>query len=352
MDILKDAVRVAYDLWPADPTYLWHGMSVFATDGSKFNLPATDEIRKYFDPESGLENIGKGHYPQCLVSTLYDVLRRLPVARTVVDIDGSERKEMQNLLPFVPPHSVWMFDRGYPSYESLLYLNQNYSGHYLFRCPASGTFPSVEKFIKSGKSEAIIFITPSNKFKNKVSIKEQKDLKPIKVRIVRLESPDGALSVLITNLFGKNKYKSNEIIELYFTRWRVEEYYRDEKVILEVEKFHSRTVNGILQELYAAMIMSVISRTLMALTTKLFFSKPQETQFKNAILALASEAAFLAPDNLDKAVAVFKEIILQIARVKYYRPKRSRPTQPRVNKSPCNKWKDNKTKKINENKNA
>jgi len=31
-------------------------MSVFAADGSKFNLPAAGEIRKYFDPGSGLEN--------------------------------------------------------------------------------------------------------------------------------------------------------------------------------------------------------------------------------------------------------------------------------------------------------
>ena len=346
-DILKDAVNVAYDLWPKDdPRYLWHGMSVYATDGSKYNLPATKEIRNYFDPESGLQNKGKGHYPQCLTSTLYDVFRRLPVARTVVGIDGSEREEMKNLLPFVHPNSVWMFDRGYPSYESILYLKKHFSGYYLFRCPASCTFPAVEAFINSGKKESIIWITPSNKFKSKVGIKERKKLKPIKIRVIRLASPDGTISVLLTNLFNKKKCNCEEVIKLYFKRWRVEEYYKDEKVTLEIERFHSRTVNGILQEFYAAMIMSVISRSLMVLSSHFFLSEEQESQFKNAVIALSADAAFLVPDNPEKAAEIFKDILVEIARVKYYRPKEPRSSQPRVNKSPLNKWQQNKTKKV------
>ncbi len=345
--ILSDAVRVAYDLWPEnDSKYLWHGMSVYALDGSKYNLPATDELRKTFDPESGLQNSGRGHYPQCLVSTCYDVFRQLPVARTVVGLDGSEREEMKKLLPFIPSNSIWMFDRGYPSYESILHLNKHHDGYYLFRCPASSTFPAVEAFIKKGKKEEIIWIMPSSIFKRKVGINERKKLKPIKLRVIRLESPDGTVSVLLTNLFSKNKYACDEIIDLYFRRWEVENYYRDEKVTMEIEKFHSRTENGILQELYAAMIMSVISRTLMMLSSQLFYSGKKKKQFKNAVLELASEAAFLVPDESDKAVTIFKEILKEISRVKYYESKKYRPSQQRVNKSSLNKWKQKRSKRI------
>lgn len=344
-DILSDAVQVAYDLFPKNDTkYSWHGMSVFATDGSKYNLPATIELRQRFDPESGLHNNGKGHYPQCLVSTLYDVFRRLPISRTVVGIDGSEREEMKNLLPFVPPNSIWMFDRGYPAYEIFHYLNDNYRGYYLFRCPASSTFPAVEAFIKKGKKEDIIWIKPSSKFKNKVSIFDRAKLKSIKLRVIRLESPDGTVSVLLTNLFKKKNYPCDEIIDLYFRRWEVESYYRDEKVIMEIEKFHSKTENGILQELYASMIMSVISRTLMSLCTQISYSGNYKPQFKNTVLALASEAAFLVPDNAESAIAIFKDILIEISRVKHYASKQFRPSQPRVNKSPLNKWKQNKRK--------
>ena len=342
-DILRDSVNMTYDIWTEDDErFLWHGMSVFATDGSKYNLPATDEIRKHFDPGSGLDNKGKGHYPQCLVSTVYDVFRRLPIARTVVGINGSEREEMKNPAPFVPPGSVRMFDRGYPGYGTLLFLNNNHSGYWLFRCPATGTFPAVEEFVKSGKEEDVIYITPSNKFKNKVSINERKKLNPLKVRVIRLESPDGTVSVLLTNLFGRNRFRCSEIRELYFKRWRVEEYYRDEKVTLKIEKFHSRNVNGILQEFYAAMIMSVISRCLMMITSRYLLPAQQEVQFKNAIITMASEAAILVTDEPEQAVVIFREILTEIARVKYYRPSEPRPSQPRVNKSPSNKWVLNK----------
>jgi hypothetical protein len=81
-DILGDAVDLAYQCWPESPQFTWHGMSVFANDGSKYDLPATEELRNVFDPQSGLQYSGKGHYPQCLVSTTYDVFRRLPIART------------------------------------------------------------------------------------------------------------------------------------------------------------------------------------------------------------------------------------------------------------------------------
>ncbi len=345
-DILTDTVDLANRLWPRDDSqYLWHQMPVYALDGSKYNLPATDKIRQTFDPNSGLQNDGKGHYPQCLVSTVYDVFRRLPIARTVVAVDSCERQEIKKLLPFMPAKSVWMFDRGYPSYETIHYLKENYDGYYLFRSPATSTFAAVQAFIKGGKKEALIWITPSSKFKYKVSPKQRRELKPIKLRIIKLVSPDGTISVLLTNLFGKRKYGCDEIIDLYFRRWEVENYYRDEKITLEIEKFHSQSVNGILQELYAVMIMSVISRTLMALCSQSFFSGKQQLQFKNAILTLASDAALLVPDDAQKAATIFKEILVEIARVKYYRPKNPRPGQPRVNKRPLNKWNKSKIKK-------
>jgi hypothetical protein len=88
-----------------------------------------------------------------------------------------------------------------------------------FRCPASNTFPAVEQFIKSNKEEAIIWIDPTNNYKRKLTKKERKELTPIKLRIVKLVSPDGEMSVLLTNLFYKKEYPKSEIIELYFKRW-------------------------------------------------------------------------------------------------------------------------------------
>ena len=67
-----DAVRLAYEVWPTGDEFTWQGFSVFAIDGSKYRLPASDAVRLAFDPDSGLDHPGQGHYPQCWVSTAYD----------------------------------------------------------------------------------------------------------------------------------------------------------------------------------------------------------------------------------------------------------------------------------------
>lgn len=338
-DVFHDAVKLAYELWIPNPQDTWHGMSAYAFDGSKYLLPATDEIRKEFDPESGLEYPGKGHFPQCLVSTAYDVFRRIPVARTIVGIpDASEREEAQKMLKHIPAGNLLMFDRGYPSYEFILYLIENYFGYFLFRCNAFFSFLAIEEFIKSDKQEDIIFITPSNKYKYKLNAKQRKALRPIKLRIIKLVSPDGEVSVLLTNLFDKKIFPSDEIINLYFRRWEVENHYRDEKVSLEIEKFHGKTPNGIRQELFAILIMTVISKTLMMLTSNIFKPSEIESQFKNAIMTLASDTPVLIAEHPEQALEIFSEIIEEISRVKYYRAKFPRSSLPRVTKKPQNKW--------------
>jgi Transposase DDE domain len=345
-DILKDAVDLAYKLWPRDPSYFWHGMTVIAIDGSKDDLPATEENRKEFDPQSGLDHEGRGHYPQCLVSTAYDVFRRLPVARTVVSIHGSEREEALELVSFIPPGAVLLFDRGYPSYQLICSLRDHYNGYFLFRCPAECTFPAVEEFVRSGRQEGYILLHPSNSFLQGLSRRQRKKAKVIQLRIIRLASPDGTVSVLLTNLLNQSNFPRGEIVTLYFRRWEVESYYRDEKVVLEIEKFHGKSPNSIRQELYAVTIMSVIARTLMVVTSQVCGPSITEFQFKNAIMTFAAEAAILAPDDPEKAVEIFSEILAAISRVKYYRPKSPRASRPRVTKRPPNKWCSGRRKKM------
>lgn len=345
-DIGQKAVDLAYKLWPRDPSYCWHGMSVIAFDGSKYDLPATEEIRNDFDPQSGLDNEGKGHYPQCLVTTAYDVFRRLPVARSIVNIHGSERDEVMALLPSILTGSVLLFDRGYPSYKLIAHLREHHKGYFLFRCPAKSTFPAVEAFVEGGMKEGFIVITPSNKYLQRMTATQRRKAKGIQLRVIKLVSPDGTVSVLLTNLLNKNIFPKEDIVDLYFRRWTIEDHYRTEKVSLEIEKFHGRTSNSIRQELFTAVIMSVIARTLMVLTSRILGEKDAEYQFKNCIMTLANEAAILVPEDPQKAVEIFSEILHAIARVRYYRTKNHRPPQPRVTKRPPNKWCSGRREKL------
>lgn len=345
-DILNRAVSLAYESQPKDPIYLWHGMSVFAIDGSKYTLPASQEIRDEFDAKSGLHNPGKGHFPMCLVSTVYDVFRRLPIARTVVPVDSCERKEVKELLPFVPTNSVMLFDSGYPSFELIGSILEHYEGFFIFRCAPELAFRAAQTFLKTSKAEATLRITPAAHYLKKIPREYRSDVKPIKLRVIRLQAPDGTVTALLTNLYDKKEFPKKQIVDLYFRRWEVESYYRDEKTVLEIERFHSKTCNGVRQELFAVAIMSVISRTLMQLTSKNFLDHSREHQFKNTIMTLAAEAAVLSPEDPERAIRIFDEILEEIYRVRYYRPKNKRPTQPRVTKRSHNKWAVGKARRI------
>jgi len=48
---------------------------------------------------------------------------------------------------------------------------------------------------------------------------------------------------------------------------------------------------------------------------------------------------------------IFIELLQDIKEVIYYRPKKRQKSQPRVTKSPVNKWKEGRKKKIEEAKN-
>jgi len=330
----QEAVKLAYEVWPTRETDTWQGLSVFAIDGSKYQLPAAAAVRTAFDPHSGLAQPGKGHYPQCLVSTVYDVFRRLPIARTVQPMaEANEREEVKALLPQIPSGGVLLFDRGYPSYDLLAHLQHQYWGLWVLRCPASNTFSAVKTFVHSEKTEALLTLTAPT-------------TEAVRLRAIRMDSPSGEVSVLLTNLPDDERFPAQAVRDLYWRRWAVEVHYRDEKTSLEIETFHSHTENGIRQELFAILIMAVIARVLMVLRTDPDHPSGAHPQFKHAIITLASEAALLTPTCPDVALGIFQELLREIERVRYYPPKIPRPSAPRVSKQPMNTWRSEKSQRM------
>jgi len=100
-----------------------------------------------------------------------------------------------------------------------------------------------------------------------------------------------------------------------------------------------------------AVLNSVTNRecTFRVVTSRVYGAGTAEIQFKNAIMMLAAQAAVLVPDDPQWAVEIFSEILRAISRVKYCRPKPSRPAQPSPESpSPPNKWCSGKRKKLEE----
>jgi hypothetical protein len=217
--LLRRFIALAYEVFPPREEYQWRGLSVFAFDGSTYTLPATEAMRQAFDPQSGLASPGRGHYPQCLVMTAYDVLRRLPVGRTICALqEGDERAQAQRLLPLLPPKSVSLFDRGFPSYGFLHALHPH-AYRYVMRCPATSTFPAVEAFVRSGRAETSLWLTPSDTFKRHLTPTQRRTRTALRLRAFRLAAPAGTVSVLLTNLVDPRRFPRTAIIALYWPKY-------------------------------------------------------------------------------------------------------------------------------------
>ena len=55
-------------------------------------------------------------------------------------------------------------------------------------------------------------------------------------------------------------------------------------------------------------------------------------------MTLGQDVAMLVADDPLRALERFTELLEQIGKVKYYRPKNPRPSAPRVTKQKINKW--------------
>jgi len=94
------------------------------------------------------------------------------------------------------------------------------------------------------------------------------------------------------------------------------------------------------------MIMSVIARLMMVFEPAPCPQQKSRPQFKNAVMSLAAYAALLAPECPELAIEIFRAVLDEIARVRYYHPKTPRPPQPRACKASINKWKQRPSEKL------
>lgn len=336
--IEEKCVKLSYDRTKENSKFLWNGMNVLAIDGSKIQLPASNEIRNIYDKDSCTFSTCKSYYPQGLATVVFDVLRKIPIARSLSKFKSSEIETASELLHKVPQNSLILLDRMYPSYKLFMRIPNISKGQYIMRCKTASTFRAVENFLSGNKNDEIIEISPS-KCRTKDLESEGYKISNIKIRAIKYISSTGEVNVLLTSLLDKNIYKAKHIIDLYKKRWEVEIQFRHEKCGVLVESFHSKSNNGILQEFYASGIVSIIAQIIINETsnsaTKVDSNK---SPFKHSIKLVASEIALFISNNIKAARSNFNELIKEIKRVIYHKPKNQRKTYPRFSKQPRNLW--------------
>jgi hypothetical protein len=337
--------------------YTWRGHRLFAVDGSKINLPRELRAFGYQTPSQ------MTHYPQGLLSCLYQLKSQLPFDFDLV-AHANERLCAMRHLEVLENNDVVVYDRGYFSYL-LLHRHHQTGIHAIFRLQQSSS-TAIQAFFSSPQTDTEVTIDPSPS--TRASIRSQYpdlDIVPLKMRLLKYNIAGSTFCLGTTLVAAHQRYPLQEFMDVYHGRWGIEELYKVSKHIFVVEDFHAKNERGVKQELFAHFVLITMNRlfanradaeinsrqsttsadshgsSIGAPPTAAMASR--KTNFKNCIhvLARSLEELLLLQQRVKGVVQrAFSAIVAQHQRI---RPNRS---YPRKSMRPETKWHPSKEKKL------
>lgn len=226
-----------------------NGLRLVAIDGSQLNLPRSAETLRDFGT---YRHRIDSHQPQARLVLAWDVNAHRPIDWIAGPCFQSEREAAIRLIPSLPNDSLVLLDRGFHGIAPMQAMSD--AGIACFMRVRGGrtAWKPLQEFATSGRKDAVITITGT----------VEGELRQLAFRAIKgtRRNRDGSAErwLFITNLTDRKRWPRQLLINLYRHRWAVETAYRELKLSDRLESFHSRTTNGVLQEIAAHMITRLI----------------------------------------------------------------------------------------------
>lgn len=224
-------------------TGLWHGWHIMAVDGSEFMLPDTDALAEVYGRFAYTTPHGRNgeSFPMAKCVMFSDVLTGLTLSADLFPYLRDDRRcflgmlpDICSLYPGLTERSITVFDRGF--FSALLMYRMACRGmRFVIRAPMSS--PRIRAFAESGMTEADVewMPVPSTSLYDDAEWKAG-GRKPLHLRFVRVELPDGGVEVLVTDL-SSDMVGASMMKSLYFKRWGIEVDLLHYKHVYEIEAF-------------------------------------------------------------------------------------------------------------------
>lgn len=273
----------------------WFGHNAYAVDGSYVRMPKSAEIMRNFPMRTTGE-----FYPSCRLFCAFHISTLQPVQADVSSVFKSEHDQLRNILNRFKSGDVLVLDRGFHS----LKLWKEITDHNLnFICRIrQGSLAQ-----RAGRSKDCILKVGNQK-----------------LRVVRLKK-----LFVITN-FIDPKHTREELLKLYKKRWVAETQFRQLKQNLNLQKFHAKTMNGIMQEIFASLLIASLT-TLVA-----FKTAPSKIINHSLVIDIVSRHLKVFISGSKKAIQAFLRIAPKL--IEFAQKPRPGRAFPRFSKQPENKW--------------
>lgn len=223
---------------------LWRGYRLIACDGSTLRLPKSDELEAAFGLYPGKEENVK--YPvMARISEFSDMTTKLVLSGQIDSYKTSEDEMAAKQLPEVvkkmralgQSNQLFVYDRGYPS-EQFIDQHIQLNVGFLFRLPKDFN-KAVTEISNWADSEGFIM----------------REGWPT-LRLVKVLLSSGEVELLLTTLV-EEKYTPDDLSEVYHGRWTsMEEGYKKQKIMMQMENFSGKTLTAIRQEYWATLVVA------------------------------------------------------------------------------------------------
>lgn len=300
----------------------WQGLYVYGVDGIQLTLPhGTDIINAGYSGRK-ISKYRESYMPKMFATAVFDVINGL-----VKDIRENptldEISDAEDMLKDLEKNSLCIYDRLYIS-RRMIKNHKRHGNYFLFRL----------------RGNCLKELSHIYRIKHKrITVK----LEGIEIHVIKIKNTTtGKWDAFATNLPLRH-VNQKTISKLYTLRWEVENGFQDFTRTIKLEQWHSKSINGIRQELYIALwLYNFVKLKILQKTNpekecmKIQYCKPN---FK-FIFGWMTSKLF----EIFKGIrGVLKDLVELINRSMENRKRRSR-SYPRVIKSPASPYPRRNTK--------
>ena len=133
------------------------GLLPVGVDCSILHMPRSQELLRVFGVPTNCLGVEQCHYPQAMLVTAWDLVRRIPLAWALTSHTVGERETLLGMLDQLALNALLILDRGYPS-DVVLGKILDSGRHFVMRMVAAdgAAWQEVRDFLASGKRDAVV----------------------------------------------------------------------------------------------------------------------------------------------------------------------------------------------------
>lgn len=305
----------------------FNGLIIYAVDGWQFTLPREESLVRAGFNGRATSKLRESYLPKGFITHAYDVLSETTKAFSL----STSQTELADALSFIngfEKNSLTIYDRAF--FSRALCLEHFKAGNYfLARCQSNANKNVAAFFDDYGKTNGSMYLNVNGEER--------------KVWFIKLFHPKTGEPIVYATNLARQWRTPNLFDQLYQLRWGVETSFYELSETMKMQQWHSKTYNGILQEIYTTMLVTNLVKILS------FFARGQK--HANPCIATYEKPNFkLLKNHFIEFVTAFKPNLVNLMNrfrvlIKRSTEKRKRRTRthPRELRGPASPYPRNNT---------